>query len=341
MRQLLIVKAPTSFGSAASPIDNGLTSHDVQDLSGLKAGAISFFELGEALSKYESMPTKNFAIALGRKNNQHPFIIPEVDINTLTVTKALPYAGKVFSVVFTMPTTEKGKEYTLRFFKKGVVPHERNSWTVSIVASNTTAGDQATAFKAAMDAKVNDKFQFTTTLSTAQVTITGVVGEDWEVVAADSLASTSLTITHAEKAIGDKAFVQDLASRCAYGKGFADTYRNGDTTIPGYPEDVEDFTLNDSGSNRNGSNTNNGKYSTSGYAIYTLRFKVGRVASKQRDERVWQEVYIAIPIDSNSTYNQITNLDKILPAGDFSANYAKAIADAEIRTLVKSASLES
>ena len=339
MRQLLIVKSPTSFNTPATPIDNGLTSHGVNDLSGLKVGAISFFELGNSVSVHESAPTKNFAIALGRKNNQHPFIIPEVDINTLHVTKALPYKGHQFSVVFTMPTTIVGKEYTLRFYKKGVVPHERNSWTVSIVASTTTAATEATAFKKAMDSKISDKFNLTTSVSTAQITITGNNFEDWEVKAFDSLAGTNLTITNAEKSIGDKAFVTDLASRCAYGKGFANTYNNGDSTIPGYPEDVEDFTLNNSGENRNGTDTTNGKYSTSGYAIYTLRFKVGREASKTRDERVWQNVYIAIPVDGNSTYNQITNIDKIIPTGNFMNTIVKTIANTQITGRVKSESL--
>ena len=339
MRQLLIVKSPTSFNTPATPIDNGLTSHGVNDLSGLKVGAISFFELGNSVSVHESAPTKNFAIALGRKNNQHPFIIPEVDINTLHVTKALPYKGHQFSVVFTMPTTIVGKEYTLRFYKKGVVPHERNSWTVSIVASTTTAATEATAFKKAMDSKISDKFNLTTSVSTAQITITGSNFEDWEVKAFDSLSSTNLVITNAEKNIGDKAFVTDLASRCAYGKGFANTYNNGDSTIPGYPEDVEDFTLNDSGENRNGKDTTNGKYSTSGYAIYTLRFKVGREASKTRDERVWQNVYIAIPVDGNSTYNQITNIDKIIPTGNFMNTIVKTIANTQIASSVKSESL--
>ena len=187
MRQLLIVKSPTSFNTPATPIDNGLASHGVNDLSGLKVGAISFFELGNSVSVHESAPTKNFAIALGRKNNQHPFIIPEVDINTLHVTKALPYKGHQFSVVFTMPTTIVGKEYTLRFYKKGVVPHERNSWTVSIVASTTTAATEATAFKKAMDSKISDKFNLTTSVSTAQITITGNNFEDWEVKVFDKV----------------------------------------------------------------------------------------------------------------------------------------------------------
>lgn len=304
MRQLLIVKEQ---GADNSILNYGLTDANVNDLSGLADGAISFFELGSDTALTSSAPTKNFAIALGRPNGQHPFIIPEVDVDTLSVVKALPFKGATFSVVFTVPTTTPGDEYTLRFFKKGVVPHERNSWTVGVVASTNNASYQeAAAFKTAMDNKVNDKFPFTTTRSNGQLTITcDNIGEDWEVVGVDGLSGTSLTIVHAEKPIGDKADIQRLASFCAAGKGFYHTAAEGREFIPGYPEPVVDYTLNDSGANRNGTDTTNGKYSTTGYAVYTLRFKVGRDASKTRDERVWQNVYIAVPVTKISAIDNI------------------------------------
>ena len=327
MRQLLIVKEQ----GANSILNYGLTDSAVTDLSGLHDGAISFFELGSDIALTNLAPTKNFAIALGRPNGQRPFIIPEVDVDTLSIVKALPYKGKTFSVVFTLGTTVAGNEYTLRFFKKGVVPHERNSWTVSVVAStNNSSYSEAAAFKTAMDNKVNDKFPFTTARSNGQLTITcNNVGEDWEVVATDSLSGTSLTITHAEKPIGDKKHIQKLASFCAAGKGFYHTAAEGREFIPGYPEDVVDYELNDSGENRNGTNANNGKYSTAGYAIYTLRFKVGRDASKTRDERVWQIVYIAVPV------TKISAIDAILTANkerELTADL-KAIADAAVDEL--------
>lgn len=326
MRQLLIVKEQ----GANSILNYGLTDNKVTDLSGLKDGAISFFELGSDTALTSAGPTKNFAIALGRPNDQRPFIIPEVDIDTLSIVKALPFKGANFSVVFTVGTTVPGEEYTLRFFKKGVVPHERNSWTVSVVASTNNASySEAAAFKDAMDAKVNDKFPFTTTRSNGQLTITcNNIGEDWEVVATDSLVGTNLTITHAEKPIGDKADIQHLASFCAAGKGFYHTAAEGREFIPGYPEDVVDYELNDSGANRNGSDTNNGKYSTAGYTVYTLRFKVGRDASKTRDERVWQNVYIAVPVTKISAIDAILtdNKERELTA-DFNAAITAATDD--------------
>jgi len=340
MRQLLTVKSAAALGE--SPINAGLTNGNVQDLSGLLPGGIAFFELG-ADTALEAPATKNFAIALGRPNGQHPFIIHEVDIKTLRVSKALPFAGATFSVVFTVPSTVAGEEYTLRFFKKGVVPHERNSWTVGVVASTNNASYQeAAALKKAMDDKVNDKFNFTTTRSNGQLTITcNNIGEDWEVVATDSLVGTSLTITHAEKPIGDKKYIQELASFCAAGKGFYHTNGEGRDVIPGYPEYVEDFELNDSGDNRNGEDDTDGVYSTEGYAIYTLRFMVGRDASKTRDERVWQNVYIACPLDEStpvtrdgseeeeSSDGPIAYLDSILPEGDYYNNLLAATASGD------------
>lgn len=303
MRQLLIVKEQGDN----SVLNYGLTDNKVTDLSGLKDGAITFFELGSDTALTNAAPTKNFAIALGRPNGQHPFIISEVDVDTLSVNKALPFKGAAFSAEITIPTTVVGEEYTLRFFKKGVVPHERNSWTATIVAKTDNASyAEAEELKKTIDSKFNDKFNFTTTRTNGKLTITcNTIGEDWEIVPTDGLSGTNITITHAEKAIGDKAYIQQLASFCAAGKGFYHTAAEGREFIPGYPEAVEDYTLNDSGDNRNGTNADNGKYSTTGYAVYTLRFKVGRDASKTRDERVWQNVYIAVPVTKISAIDAI------------------------------------
>ena len=90
MKQLLIV-------NSAKALDAGLTSHKVTDLSRLQQGAITFFELGSdtALS---AAPAKNFAIALGMGAKSPAFVIPEVDIETLTVNETLPAMGVKFKV---------------------------------------------------------------------------------------------------------------------------------------------------------------------------------------------------------------------------------------------------
>lgn len=315
MRQLLIVKGSGELGNESS-INNGIDN--TFNLYGLANGCIAFFVPGES-SLVTSAPTKNFAIALGRPNGQHPFIIPEVDIKSLHIIKTLPKKGANCVATITLGTTEVGKEYTLRFFKKGVVPHERNSWTASIVAKTNNSGyTESEALKNAILSKVNDKFPFMVERSNGLLTITCTnVGEDWEIVGMDGLSGTDISVNHAKPNIGDKAYIQKLASFCAAGKGFYHTNGEGRDVIPGYPEYVADFTLNTSGNNDT---------STEGYAVYTLRFKVGRDASKTRDEQVWQNVYIAVPVGSSSgikgglSGNVIKALDAILPEGDYYHN---------------------
>lgn len=303
MKQLLIVKSGKALNA-------GLTSGDVTDLSGLEQGAITFFELGGSTA-LSAKPTKNFAIALGCGSNSTTFVIPEVDIKTLNVTKTVPVLGKAFKRTFTVPTTVAGTEYTLLFAKKGVVFNERSNWHVSAVATDTTAAKVATALKTAIEANLGDKF--TVTVASAKVTITAkTIGEGWELKLVDGLAGVAFSTTSgdnvdAEPTVGDKAYVQDLASRCAAGKGFTDTYADGDSIYPGYPEAVEDLVVNASGT---------GGASTAGYVVYTLRFNVGRDASKTRDERVSQLVHIAAPIAIASS------IDAIIPEGNFLDNAA-------------------
>lgn len=324
MKQLLIIDSSKAINA------NTGTTVTPYDLSGLDKGAISFFELGGS-SLLSAAPTKNFAIALGRGAGKVPFLIPEVDIATLEITKALPKLGAAFKRKFTFPTPVVGKEYTVIFIKKGAVPHERNTWTCSIVAGTTTIATEATALKNVIEAKLGDYFNVS--VSTANITITGkTVGEQWEAKFADALTGTSWAgstdFVDAVATVGDKKFIQDLASRCAAGKGFTDTEQAGHDVIPGYPENVEDLVVNASGASG---------ASTAGYALYTLRFQVGRVASKTRDEKVWQLVHIALPI-TNSSYSTI---DGILPEGNFSKNAAAAAMANTVTTMVKSDSLNA
>lgn len=312
MKQLLIVNSSKALNAT------GATPYD---LSGLEAGAITFFELGGS-NALSAAATKNFGIALGRPNSQRAFVIPEVDINTLTITKALPKLGKAFKRKFTFPTPVVGKDYTVVFIKKVVVPHERNTWTCMITAATTTAATEAGKMKDAIEAKLGDKF--TVSVSGAAITITGKnIGEQWEAKFADNLTGTSWAgstdFVDAEPTIGDKAYIQNLASQCAAGKGFEHTAAEGREFIPGYPEAVEDLTPNTSGANG---------ASTAGYVTYTLRFQVGRDSAKTRDEKVWQLVHIAVPI-TNSSFSTI---DGILPEGKFT-DAAMAALEERVETL--------
>lgn len=297
MKQLLIVNSQKAL-NAKSSTGEAVTPYN---LSGLDKGAITFFELG-GTALLSAAATKNFAIALGRGTNLQPFVIPEVDIDTLEIVKAKPKAGKPFKAVFTFPTPVEGKEYTVILIKKGTVPNERNMFTTSVVAKTTTASTEAAGLVKAITNKVNDMFPVKASNSGATVTIEGLtVGEQWEIKFADELSSvTPTTKQAAEPTIGDKAFILDLAQRCAADKGFNYLDQESRDIYPGFPEDVEDLVPNDNG--------------TVGYALYSLHFATGRKSGKTTDERVWQYVHIAVPVTNAS----IETIDAILPEGVFS-----------------------
>lgn len=306
MKQLLIVNKSKALNTQISTVN---------DLSGLQEGAITFFELG-ASTYLAAAPTKNFAIALGVGHNSAPFVIPEVDLDTLEITKTVPSLGKAFAVSFTMPTTVKGDEYGILFSKKGVVANERSNFYVSIVAGSTTAATEANALRKAINDKKSDMFPFTATGSGATVTVTcDIVGDMWAAKLVDGLAGTAWASNYpveAQKTVGDKAFITELASQCAAGKGFNYVDGDGKEIYPGYPEAVEDLVVNASGT---------GGASTEGYVVFNLHFATGRKAGKQMDERVWQYVHIAVPI-TNASYSTIST---ILPEGKFSENLVSRV----------------
>ena len=321
MKQLLIVNSNKA-------IDAGLTSNAVTDLSALQEGAISLFELGALVSLAETAAkpaTKNFGIALGKGTNKPALVIPEVDIDTLEIVHTLPYKGATFTASFTMPTTVVGKEYTIMLCKKGVVPNERNLFTVSIVAGTTTAATEAGKMRDAIDAKSGEMFPFASSGSSSTVTITCLnPGEDWEIKLVDGLSGVSTSsLTHGKKAIGDTAYILDLAQRCAADKGFNYLDQASKDLYSGYPEKVEEIgEMNTSGS---------GNSSTVGYKIFNLRFATGRNAGKQTDERVWQYVHIAIPLtkaDGTTAASALSALNTILPEGVFKAATAPKAATA-------------
>ena len=272
MKQLLIVNSTAAVnGGATAPTD----------LSAMVAGGLGIYQLDKPTVWASAKPTTNFAIVLGRGANSPAFVIPEVDVNTLKITKATPSTGGVFTASITIPTVTAGSTYTLVLVKNGTVPHERNTWTATETAKTgdtaaTIANRLRNYFKAAAD---TGSIEIAVSGTSAQVTITGLnKGEGWTLKAGDALYGTTITTTAALPVIGDKAYVEDLASRCAAGKGFTDVYADGDSIYPGYPEAVENTTYN----------------------IYTLRFAVGRDAAKTRDERVSQIVHIAVPVGATS-----------------------------------------
>ena len=283
MKQLLIVSNGTLNGGAAKPTD----------LSGMTKGAIGFFQLDKLSSWLDAAPTNNFGIALGGGSNALPFIIPEVDIKSLQVQKSSPAVGAAKVVTFTFPTPVIGKEYTVIIVKKGVVFNERSNWTSDVIASTTTVATEAGKLVKAINAN-NAIHGVTASNSGATITLTGTKGIDFEVKLVDDLSNITPTVsTPFSQSVGQKADIQELALACAAGKGFEYLADEGKEIYPGFPEAVNDAQ----------------------YYLYTLRFKVGREASKQRDEQVWQTVHIAVPkntANDTASTGLIAKLDTIL-----------------------------
>lgn len=255
------------------------------DLTTVPEGTIALFSLSDG-ALLTAAPTSNFSIVVGRATGKMPLMFPEVDVKSLQVTKASYEAAKKFTAKITVPTPEKGAHYTVVVVKKGTVFNERSNWTFTTMATTTTAADVA---KQIVNQINGNKYNLGVEASNTggAITITALEdGKDFEVLGADSLSSVATTeVTHGKKAELDKADIQDLASRCAAGRGFTYTGEDGKEIYPGYPEVV----------------------SEDQYTLYTLRFAVPRASAKQRDEVVYQTVHIAVPVEAEA----ITTLDTI------------------------------
>ena len=281
MKQLLIVSNTTLNGGATAP----------KDLSSMAKGAIGFYHLDNDTAWLSTAATKNFAIALGGGTKSNAFVIPEVDFNSLTLQKSTNQAASTFTAKVTISSVTAGKEYTIIIVKKGVVFHERNTWTATSYAKSTTVADVAADLVKQINAS-KETSGMTASNSGGVITLTAAQpGVDFEIVCADELTGVKPTaVTNGVAAILDKAYIEDLASRCAASKGFNYTAEDAHEMYPGYPETVADTT----------------------YTLYTLRFKVGRSAAKQRDEQVYQIVHIAVPSTAEALLGSI---DTILGVG--------------------------
>lgn len=335
MKQLLIAKSTEALNTTSiASLNNGALC-----IVRLKDNAVID---GSTSGRVKLEKGKNVCIALGRPagkgelasgERQNNFIIPEVDTDTLSIVKALPLHGNKFKVVVSLGSTTAGKTYTLRFFKKGTVPHERNKYTLTITGKGNTAGstpayEDSKALTDAVNAMSNaDGFNLKATYTTTTVTVVATDWTDWNVEAVDDLLSSTLTITGAKKPVGDTTYIRDLAIKCAGDKGHFYTHAEAREYIPGFPDDVEDtadltgakdvssvssstvtdgdiihFTGSTAGSYVNGhyysvavSGSTVTPTELMEYAVYTLRFQVGRNSAKTHDEKVWQLVHIAVP----------------------------------------------
>lgn len=264
--------------------DYATTPTSAYNLNELEEGVIGIYKLSD-YSLVSNKITENFMIAVGRGYGKMPIIVPEVDYKSLQVTIGQYQEATVFSATITIPTPTVGEDYTVIIAKKGLHFNERNSWSFNAFAKTKIAADVAKTITDNINANTPN-LGVTASYSGGAITITAVeAGPDYEVLGADALMGVEPTdVTNGAKAVLDKAYVQELASKCAAGKGF--NYTDNPEIYPGYPEEVD----------------------SDAYVMYTLRFAVPRASAKQRDEVVYQTVHICIP---NSSTDEISTLNDI------------------------------
>lgn len=281
MRQLFICTSTAVLAATGKP----------QDLTKVAAGTIGMWQNDNDISWLSAAPTTDFSIAYGRPNSQ-AVVIP-IDFASAHITVSTPQEGKMFKADITIPEPVAGKDYTLQLIKLGTEKHERYSWTVTDNGSHKTTaaamakslGDQFTNMIEAGNEQLDG---LKVTVAEAKITIEAKKNyQGWNLIAADDLVGTDVTITAAVAPTLDAAYVKNLASFCAQNRGFSNVYRDGVSIYPGYPMEVEDTT----------------------YKMYSIQFKYPRKYGRTRDEAPIQELAIVVPTD-NTTLTGL--LDTIL-----------------------------
>ena len=281
MRQLFICTSDAVLTATGKP----------QDLTKVAAGTIGMWQNDNDGSWLSDAPTTDFSIAYGRPNSQ-AVVIP-IDFASAHITVSTPQEGKMFKADITIPEPVAGKDYTLQLIKLGTEKHERYSWTVTDNGSHKTTaaamakslGDQFTNMIEAGNEQLDG---LKVTVAEAKITIEAKKNyQGWNLIAADDLVGTDVTITAAVAPTLDAAYVKNLASFCAQNRGFSNVYRDGASIYPGYPMEVED----------------------KNYKMYSIQFKYPRKYGRTRDEAPIQELAIVVPTD-NATLTGL--LDTIL-----------------------------
>ena len=281
MRQLFICTSDAVLTATGKP----------QDLTKVAAGTIGMWQNDDDSKWLAAAPAADFSIAYGRPNSQ-AVVIP-IDFASARVTISTPQAGTKFKADITIPEPVAGKDYTLQLIKLGTEKHERYSWTVTDNGSHKTTaaamakslGDQFTNMIEAGNEQLDG---LKVTVAEAKITIEAKKNyQGWNLIAADDLVGTDVTIAAAVAPTLDAAYVKNLASFCAQNRGFSNVYHDGASIYPGYPMEVEDTT----------------------YKMYSIQFKYPRKYGRTRDEAPIQELAIVVPTD-NSTLTDL--LDTIL-----------------------------
>lgn len=214
---------------------------------------------------------QTFYLVIGREKGLGGNISVPCSTNHLTITntqlaEAVPYEGSV-----TIPEPTVDGHYTIILVKKGLKFNERNRWTATVPVK---VGDSAEVIAAKLakyfEANANN-LNITVAVEGAAITINS--DDDLTMVAADDLMGVEITETPASKGV-DKAWIEDLANKCAADAGYLYTYQDLDVN-PGYPFNFKQFS----------------EAEIEEFQLMTLRFAVPR-DNKTRDEVVHQVVHL-------------------------------------------------
>lgn len=222
---------------------------------------------------------QTFYLIIGREKELGGNISVPCSTNHLTITEAqlteaVTYRG---SVAIPEPTVDG--HYTIILVKKGLKFNERNRWTATVPVK---VGDSAEtiAAKLAKYFEANaSNLNIAVEVEGAAITINSA--DDLTMVAADDLMGVEITETPASKGV-DKAWIEDLANKCAADAGYLYTYQDLDVN-PGYPFSFKQLSETD----------------IDGFKLLTLRFAVPR-DNKTRDEVVHQVVHLFGSVNSLS-----------------------------------------
>lgn len=264
----------------------------VESLSSIAPGQLYVLPL-HTDGKIKDAFVKRYEFGIGQKNGHAVTLEVNMNSSNFTVNKVSKSHGSPFSGDVAIPIPTDNTNYTIVLVKKGTMTGERNTYTVTTFVK---PGEVKSATQVAQDLvnQINNKLgefgilsQLVTEGDNVSIHINNEADfTDWEIKAGDGLFGSDVTVESAEKPIGDKAYVEALVKYCAAGKGFNYLAEDGKELYPGYPEEVEAVN----------------------YVVYSLRFANPRLSSKQVDEQIWQELYIAVP---TACTDVISDLDKL------------------------------
>lgn len=275
MRQFILAKS-VAYGNGAS-------------FDAIADGAVAFFYNKDGVPTVTTTGgeiTKHGMLVLGRPANLGGPISLPVYKNNFSYVKGEYQAPTTFKATITVPAPTKIGDYTVIVVKKGVKFNERNKWSADVHISDTTTTVTKLAELIVKAINGNSGSGVTASNTAGAITITAnTVGQDYEIVPADLLTGTAVTVnTKGSYGYGTAAYVKDLASKAIADSGVLYTYQDDVNYLyPNYP--LNPLAQPDSEDN--------------GYTIFTLRFAEPREV-KTRDEVVNQIIQVAFPTGANA-----------------------------------------